>query len=460
MTGNPFRGMVQGCTYGTDLRRDRICRLGKPLPVSFLTGLSSAGCVFFLSSEFAVWRSEVHLIMPGFSVRIYLKPKRERSLIRRHPWIFSGAVARIEGEPGAGETVGIYSSAGEFLAWGSYSPASSICARVWSFEMESPVDSALLEARIRDAVALRERLGLMDTAGACRLVYSEADGLPGLIVDRYGEYLVCQFLGCGAEARRGEILEILQRILVPRGVYERSDAEARERDGLPRQCGNLAGEELPPEVEIREHGLRFLVDVRTGHKTGFYLDQRDNRLLVRSCTAGKEVLNCFSYTGGFSLNALAGDAASVTDVDSSAAVLQASHAQVKLNGLPEDRHETAAADVFAYLRHCRDSRREFDVIILDPPKFAEARGQVERACRGYKDINLLALKLLRPGGMLFTFSCSGAIDPNLFRKVVADACVDAGRSALVIRSLGQAPDHPVPLTFPEALYLKGLQIIV
>ncbi len=385
--------------------------------------------------------------------RLILKEGREQSLLRRHPWIFSGAVQRLIGAPRMGETVEVYSAEGEFLAQAAYSPVSQIRARVWSFDTQ-PVDAEFLRRRLERALEQRSALGLLQHP-AVRLVYAESDGLPGLIVDRYGEVLVVQFLSAGAEFWRETLIKLLTDLIPCRGIYERSDVEVRTLEGLPLRAGPLWGE-VPSLVEIEENGLRFRVDLAHGHKTGFYLDQRANRYLLRSLSAGREVLDCFSYSGGFTLNALAGGARSVVAVDSSAEALAQLRAHVGLNGLPAAQVETIEGDVFQVLRRFRDQNRRFDLILLDPPKFAPTAAQVEKAARGYKDINLLAFKLLRPGGLLLTFSCSGGVDAALFQKIVASAALDAGVDAQIVRFLFQDADHPIALHFPESAYLKGL----
>ena len=418
---------------------------------------------------------------------VILKPGREKSIQRRHPWIFSGAIEKVEGDPGSGETVEVRSAGGMPLALGAYSPHSQIAVRVWTFDPTESVSPAFLRARLTRALDARSTLGpdvrstgpedlppatfhpvraVAQHPGppgrdglpltAYRLVNAESDGLPGLVVDRYGEYLVCQFLSAGAEYWKREIITLLAGLLPFAGIYERSDVDVREKEGLSSATGVLAGSPPPDLVEIDEYGCRFAVDVRRGHKTGFYLDQRDNRALVREYAEGREVLNCFAYTGAFGVWALKGGAVEVTNVESSAAALDLARRNVELNGLDASRVENVAGDVFHVLRQYRDARRQFDLIVLDPPKFAESRSQIETASRGYKDINLLAFKLLRPGGVLFTFSCSGLITPDLFQKIVAGAALDAGRDVQIVRRLTQAPDHPVALNFPEGAYLKGL----
>jgi 23S rRNA (cytosine1962-C5)-methyltransferase len=293
-------------------------------------------------------------------------------------------------------------------------------------------------------------------SNAVRLVASESDGLPGLIIDRYADYLVCQFLSAGSEHWKNTIIELLQELFPGLSIYERSDVSVREKEGLPLRCGVLAGIEPPESVEITENGMRLLVDIKTGHKTGYYLDQRDSRMAVRQWAEGRDVLNCFSYTGGFGVAALLGGATHVVQMDSSGPALEIAKQNAALNGLDPAASETIEGDVFKELRRFRDSRREFDLIILDPPKFVESRSQLDKGARGYKDINLLAFKLLRPGGLLFTFSCSGHMEMPLFQKIVADSALDAGRNGQILAVLNQSPDHPIALNFPEGAYLKGL----
>lgn len=398
------------------------------------------------------------------SKAVLLKPGRERSLLRRHPWVFSGAIQSVQGEPQPGETVAVFDSGRQFLGWGAYSPRSQISVRMWSWDEAEEVSSELLLRRLRRAVATRSVPGLSTsrpTTTACRLVNAESDGLPGLVVDRYGDYAVCQFLSAGSEFWKPVIVAALASGELPglRGGYERSDVDVREKEGLPPITGPLFGEPPPELIEIEEHGALFLVDVRAGHKTGFYLDQRENRRLVGELAAGREVLNAFAYTGGFAVTALKGGAAHCTNVDSSSPALDLARANLALNGLLDSACSNVEADVFGYLRQCRDAGRDYDLIILDPPKFAHSAGQVEKASRAYKDINLLALKLLRPGGVLATFSCSGAVSADLFQKIVQGAALDAGREARITGRLTQAADHPVALTFPEAEYLKGLVLL-
>jgi 23S rRNA (cytosine1962-C5)-methyltransferase len=387
---------------------------------------------------------------------VILKAGREKSLLRRHPWIFSGAIQHVD-EPSAasGATVDLLSSNREFLARASYSPNSQIRARVWTFDDE-PVDTDFLRRRIRAAIDTRRKLKIEAQSNACRLIYAESDGIPGLIVDRYGDVLVLQSLTAGSEFWKETMADLLREETGFPTIYERSDADVRELEGLEPKVGVLRGSRPQLPVSVTEHGLKFLVNVEHGHKTGFYLDQRANRLRVRELAEDKDVLDCFCYTGGFTANALAGGAASIVSVDSSGDALGLARENIAANELPAEKTDFIEGDVFQVLRRFRDEGRSFGMIILDPPKFAPTAAQAERAARGYKDINLLAFKLLRPGGTLVTFSCSGGIEAGLFQRIIAGAALDAGVDAQMVEHLSQAADHPVALHFPEGAYLKGL----
>jgi len=394
---------------------------------------------------------------------LILKPTREKSLLRRHPWIFSGAVERVLGEPNPGETINVLDSRRQFIAKAAYSPSSQIRARVWTFDENENVDADFFRRRINAALSLRTTLGFSGASNvasenftnAWRVIHAESDHLPGLIVDRYGDVLVLQSLTTGSEYWRDTLADILIEKTGISSIYERSDADVRELEGLPVRTGALRG--TPPvRVEIREYGIRFIVNIASGHKTGFYLDQRANRKHIAEMAQGRDVLNCFCYTGGFSLHAAEGGAGSVCSIDSSEDALAIARENTALNGLSGQGLEWRQADVFLALRKFRDERRSFNMIILDPPKFAATVSQAEKAARGYKDINLLAFKLLRPGGILATFSCSGGIDAALFQKIVAGAASDAGVDAAIVEYLAQDGDHPVSLHFPEGTYLKGL----
>jgi 23S rRNA (cytosine1962-C5)-methyltransferase len=387
---------------------------------------------------------------------IILKPGREKSLLRRHPWIFSGAIAGVDGEPAPGETVDVRAADGAILAKGAFSPHSQITVRVWSFDPAEEIDPPFFRRRLERAAAYRNLLLKDKNQSAYRLVHAESDYLPGIIIDRYGDFLVCQFLSAGAERWKKEIASLLNEMLPVSGIYDRSDPQVREKEGLPPQSGILSGEMPPALITIQEGPCRFLVDVQRGHKTGFYLDQRENRNALEEFAEGTEVLNCFAYTGAFGIRALKSSASKVTHIESSGPALELAKRHAELNGLDASRVENVEDDVFGRLRGYRSSGRQFDLIILDPPKFVESRSHLEKASRGYKDINLLAFQLLRQGGVLFTFSCSGLMPSLLFQKIVADAALDARRDAQIIRFLSQSWDHPTSLSFPEGTYLKGL----
>ena len=386
-----------------------------------------------------------------------LKPGREKSLKHRHPWIFSGAIDRVDGEPGGGDTVDVQAADGAFLARAAYSPASQIRARVWTFDPNEAVDAAFIGRAIDRAVAARAPL-LDDRHTACRLVHGESDGLPGIVADRYGKTVVVQLSSAGAERWRDAVVAALARATLATCVYERSDADVRSIEGLASRTGVVQGE-LPDAVTIVEDGLDYRIDVVAGQKTGFYLDQRASRAIVRAHAAGRAALNVFCYTGGFTLAALAGGAKGVLSIDSSAGALHLARENLARNPLlPARSVEWREGDAFAELRKLRDAAASFDLIVVDPPKFAPTAAHAERAARAYKDVNLWALKLLAPGGLLATFSCSGGIDAALFRKIVAGAALDAGANAAVIGRFGASADHPVALAFPEGEYLKGLLI--
>jgi 23S rRNA (cytosine1962-C5)-methyltransferase len=390
---------------------------------------------------------------------ILLRAGREKSLLRRHPWIFSGAVECIDGAPVSGDTLPVCDDSGNFLAWAAYNTSSQITARVWSWREEENIDAEFFRHRITAALAARNGLNLSRNSNGMRLIHAESDGLPGLIVDQYGDVLVMQIGSAGAERWRDTCADILQELCKPACIYERSDSDSRALEGLELRNGVLRGA-LPDNVEVIENGLRFKVDVAAGQKTGFYLDQRNNRALTETLAADRDVLNCFCYTGGFSLYALRGGAKSVLSIDASADALRIAEENVTRNGLDASRTEWLEADVFQALRTLRDQGRKFDLIILDPPKFAPTAAFAEKAARGYKDINLLAFKLLRPSGLLCTYSCSGGISEDLFQKIVAGAALDAGVDAQIVHHLHASADHPVLLSFPEGAYLKGLVLRV
>ncbi len=388
---------------------------------------------------------------------IRIKEGKERSLLRRHPWLFESAIAKGGGDPG--ETVRVESAQGEFMAWAAYSPQSKIRARVWSFDEKQRIDANFFTNRMAAAIHARARFDIQ--SDGLRLVHGEADGLPGLIVDRYGDTLVAQFLGAGAERWKAVLAEALLAETGLTRLYERSDASARGLEGLPEVSGWLRGEG-PTALVLREHDWRLGLDIAQGHKTGFYLDQRDSRKRFADYAARlkfQRVLNCYCYTGGFTVAALGGGAAHVTSIDSSGPAIEQARANVSLNGFDAARTEFLDADVNASLRRFLEEGRTFDAIVLDPPKFAPTVAHAERAARAYKDINRLAFKLLEPGGVLFTYSCSGGISADLFHKIVASAGIDAGVDGYIHERMGGAPDHPMTINFPEGEYLKGLVVM-
>ena len=399
---------------------------------------------------------------------LLLKKGREKSLKRRHPWIFSGAIERVVGKPESGDTVQVRAAEGAVLAMAAYSPASQIRARVWSFDAQATTNAEWFKARVRRAIALREALPAVRHSNALRLVHGESDGLPGVIVDRYADVLVVQFLSAGAERWREAILDGLVAATHCEAVFERSDAEVRKLEGLEPRVGWTRtaggtpagrGDRNAGRCPIIEYGLNFRVDVEQGQKTGFFLDQRENRQRVRALAAGREVLDGFCYTGGFAIAALAGGAARVLAVESSAPALEVARENLAANPLDASKLEFAQADVFAHLRLLRDGGKRFGLVVLDPPKFAPTAAQAKNAARAYKDINLLAFKLLAPGGLLATFSCSGGVSAELFQSIIAGAALDAGVEAKIIERFHAAADHPVALEFPEGDYLKGLLLL-
>jgi len=389
---------------------------------------------------------------------LFLKKGRERSVKRCHPWVFSGAIEKVVGDAQPGETVQVRDIAGNPLALAAFSPQSQIRARVWTFNHEEEVDAAFFRGRLTRALALRESLPAARHTNALRLVNGESDGLPGLVVDRYADVLVVQILSAGIERWRDPILDSLIEISGCEAVFERSDAEVRTLEGLEPRTGFVRGNRNASRCPISEYGLNFRVDVEQGQKTGFFLDQRENRQRVRALAAGREVLDGFCYTGGFALAALAGGAKRVLAVESSAPALEVAKENLSANPLDASRVEFVQADVFSHLRTLRDRGAHFDMVVLDPPKFAPTAAQAKNAARAYKDINLLALKLLSPGGLLATFSCSGGVSAELFQSIVAGAALDAGAEAKIVERFTAAADHPVALEFPEGEYLKGLLV--
>lgn len=392
---------------------------------------------------------------PVVNGQVILKAGRDKNVRAHHPWVFSGAVQHLKGKPQSGETVEVRAANGDLLGLGAWSPASQIQVRLWTFA-DARIDRDFFVERIRQALAYRQQLGIPQRNSGYRLLNAESDGLPGVVVDVFGDWLVMQALTAGAEYWKHTIAAALLEVMPAQGVYERSDVDVRKKEGLETTVGSLKGAMPPAHVDIVEENRQYRVDVLHGHKTGFYLDQRDNRSVLQHHAAGKTVLNCFSYTGGFAIAALQGGAQQAINIDASQPALDIAAQTAALNGFAPERMENICGDVFKLLRDYRNEGRQFDIVVLDPPKFAENRNQLEKAARGYKDINLLGFKLLKPGGLLFTFSCSGLMESSLFQKIVADAAVDAGCDARILRKLDQATDHPTRLAFPEGYYLKGL----
>lgn len=393
---------------------------------------------------------------------ITLHAGREKSAIRRHPWIFSGAIDKLLGEPQSGDSVEVYSYAGDFLGMAAYSPSSQIRARFWNFEKKMAIGQDFFSAMLDKAIENRRARGfdIKNQNNAFRLINAENDGLPGCIIDKYGPYYSIEILAAGMEVNRHLIFELIAEKTLCKGILERSDSEIRLKEGLECRKEVVYGDVPTEPISIEENGILFDIDLWNGHKTGYYLDQRDARKRVGEIAHEKTVLNCFCYTGGFGLYALRGGAEHVHQVDVSQDALKIARDLIIKNDLQTSKVTHTQADVFNYLRQCRDKRAEFDLIILDPPKFIESKDSLTKGARGYKDINLLALKLLKPGGRLVTFSCSGLMDMNLFQKIVADAAQDAKRQAQIIERFGQPADHPVCTAFPEGQYLKGLLIEV
>ena len=390
-----------------------------------------------------------------------LHPGKEKSVLRRHPWLFSGAVAQLDGRARPGDTVEVVSHEGRPLARAAWSPASQIRARVWSFDAQESIDHAFFKRRVAAAVARRAALPELMGQQGLRLIHAESDGLPGVIADRYGDTVVVQLTTAGADKWRAAIADSLHKATGCARIFERSDVEVRNLEGLEPVTGWLLGEASGDELVIEEHGVKMVVDIFAGHKTGFYLDQRDNRRRVAELARGRRVLNCFCYTAGFSLQALAGGAREVVSMDSSGPALATAQRNLALNPqLDAARATWLEADVFAELRNMRASGESYDLIVLDPPKFAHTAAHAERAARAYKDINLSALRLLAPGGLLMTYSCSGGVNAELFQKIVAGSALDAQRTARIVQRLQGAADHPVDLAFPEGDYLKGLLLQV
>ena len=391
--------------------------------------------------------------------KIVLKGGKERHIRHGHPWIFSGAIERVDDSPQPGWTADVVTYDGRFVCRAGYSPKSQIRARVWTLDEDEAVDAAFFERRIRSAVDLRRRLGRMDAEGACRLINAEGDRLPGLVVDRFADVLVVQINSSPMEYWRETILDTLEAIAAPAAIYERSDSDSRGKEGLNKQSGWVRGAPRTGDIEIIEYGARFGVDIEQGHKTGFYLDQAENRALVRDWAKGMRVLNCFSYTGGFSVQAALGGATEVVSVDSSQPALDLSAANFARNGLADDpRVSHLNSDVFKALEAFRAEGRQFDLVILDPPKFASSGAHVEKALHAYRKLSRAGVPLVAPGGFLLSYSCSGAVTPEAFQKSMTLALADNRRRGRILKRLSAASDHVSDLAFPEGAYLKGLAL--
>lgn len=389
------------------------------------------------------------------STRVILHPGREKSLLRQHPWVFNSAIAEVQGKVRSGDTVDVYSHENQWLCRGAWSPQSQIQVRAWTFDENEIVDNGFFLRRIEQALAGRQHIIQRHGLSGYRLVAAESDGLPGVTIDFYNNILVCQLLSAGAEKHRSKIVWALKKTFANASIYERSDVAVRKKEGLELVTQVLEGD-VADEVIIEENGVKILVNVKQGHKTGFYLDQRDNRAIAASYSKDKHVLNCFCYTGTFGSYALHAGASKVTNLDVSDLALETARRNVEINDLPVDKCEFINKDVFQALRDYKQQGQQFEQIILDPPKFVDSKATLNKACRGYKDINMLAMQIMQSGGILCTFSCSGLMPMDLFQKVVADAALDAGRRVQFIERLSQAADHPIASNYPEGFYLKGL----
>ncbi|RZK74767.1 MAG: class I SAM-dependent rRNA methyltransferase [Pedobacter sp.] len=392
-------------------------------------------------------------------IDIILKKGKEKAAILRHPWIFSGALDKIKGKPANGEIVAVWSASQEFLAYGYFNDQSRVALRLLEWDQEVTIDEAWYTQKLEKAIASRAHL-LNENTNTCRLVFSEADFLPGLIVDKYADYLAVQILSAGIESVKETIINILRSILNPKGIFDKSDAGARKHENLEPEQGLLWGEEPPEFIEVKENGVIYHINIADGQKSGFYCDQRDNREILAAYTQGKNVLDCFCYSGGFTLNSLRAGAAHVTSVDSSALAIETLKHNLSLNGFSDALQTSFQSDVNKQLRVFKEENRKFDVIVLDPPKYAPSRSALDRAARAYKDLNRLGMLLLEPGGILATYSCSGAVDMETFKQIIAWAALDAGREVQIIKQFHQPEDHPIRMSFPEGEYLKGLLLRV
>ena len=393
-------------------------------------------------------------------VEIKLKKGKEKAVYQRHPWVFSGALDKVKGKPENGDVVKVLDAQGDFLAYGYYNDQSRVAVRLLEWVENVNIDEAWYEQKVNTAIDGRANLLSNDATTACRLIFSEADFLPGLIVDRYADFLSVQILSSGIEKAKDTIIKVLVKRLQPKGIFDRSDATARTHEGITAENGLIWGENPAEFIEVKENGIKYHINIAEGQKSGFYCDQRDNRSILASYSEGKTVLDCFSYSGGFSLNAFAQGAAEVTSVDSSALAIETLKQNIALNGFDAAKHIAIQSDVNKQLRQFNDEDKKFDIVILDPPKYAPSRSALDRAARAYKDLNRRGLMLLESGGLLATFSCSGAVDIETFKQIIAWAALDAGKEVQIIKQFCQPEDHPVRLSFPEGEYLKGLLLRV
>jgi 23S rRNA (cytosine1962-C5)-methyltransferase len=385
-----------------------------------------------------------------------LKKGKDKAVKQLHPWVFSGALDFVKGHPVNGDIISLSDANGDFLANGFFNGQSRVAVRLLEWDEEKVIDELWFRERIAKAIKAREELLKFPETNVCRLIFSEADYLPGLIVDKYGEYLSVQIHSSGIEKVKSVILDELRKQLNPKGIFDRSDASARAHEGLEPSHGLLWGEAPPEFVEVAENGVKYLINIGEGQKSGFFCDQRDNRKIVANHSVGKRMLDCFSYSGGFTLNGLKAGAAEVVSVDSSALAIETLSKNLELNGFDTSKHRAIQSDVNKQLRAFRESDEKFDVIVLDPPKYAPSRSTLDKASRAYKDLNRMGMLLLNSGGLLATFSCSGAVDLNHFKQILAWAALDAGKEIQFIYQFCQPEDHPVRASFPEGEYLKGL----
>ena len=393
-------------------------------------------------------------------VEIKLRKGKEKAILQRHPWVFSGALEKIMGTPENGDVVKVVNASNEFLAYGYFNDQSRVAVRLLEWDENKAINEDWYSQKINAAIALRAHLLSNKETNAYRIIFSEADFLPGLIVDKYADFLSIQILSTGIETAKTTIIDILCKVLKPKGIFDRSDATARTHEGITVENGLLWGEAPAEFIAVKENGITYHINIAEGQKSGFYCDQRDNRRILAEYAKGKSVLDCFSYSGGFSLNAFKNGATAVTSVDSSALAIKTLKQNLVLNKFDKNEHIEIQSDVNKQLRIFKEEGKKFDIIILDPPKYAPSRSAVDRAARAYKDLNRLALLLLENGGLLATFSCSGAVDIETFKQIIAWAALDAGKEVQVIKQFSQPEDHPVRLSFPEGEYLKGLLIRV